>query len=84
MKEFHYGIDTDALDELDRLDSIAAFLSDAIGCISESIDHDGAVTTKCWQGLFYLSVIISDKISEIHSQCGPIHEDRPDMSRTTA
>lgn len=77
-EKFHYGIAADALDELDRLEYMAAFVSDAIGCIAESLDKGDSVTKKCWQGLYYLSEYMEERIAAIHSQCGEI--DAPSIS----
>ena len=68
-EKYYYGISTAAVDELDRLEYIAAFVSDAIGCIAETVDNGGAVTKKCWQGLYYISQYMQDRITVINGQC---------------
>ncbi len=70
--EYYYGIETDAFDELGRLEYMAVFISDAIGAIAESVGNNGAVNNKCWLGLYYVSQYMEDKISEIHSRCGKV------------
>lgn len=64
-----YVIPTDALDELGRLECVSAFIADAISCIADSRETDGELAVKCWQGLYYLTQHIADRIAEIHSQC---------------
>lgn len=70
--EYYYGIETDAFDELGRLECMAAFISDAISAIAELEGNNGAVSNKCWLGLYYFSQYMEDKISEIHSRCGKV------------
>lgn len=69
---YRYGIEADALDDLDRLEYIAAFIADAICGITESLDHSGSVSKKCWQGLYYISQEIADRIAAINKSCGEI------------
>lgn len=67
---YRYGITTDALDELGRLEYIAAFISDAICSIADSVETGGGLAKKSWLGLYYLSQYMEGRITAIHSQCG--------------
>lgn len=67
---YHCYITTDALDELGRLEYIAAFISDAICSIADSAETGGSLAQKSWLGLYYLSQFMEERITAIHSQCG--------------
>lgn len=64
-----YVITTDALDELGRLECVSSFIADAINCIADSRLRDGELPVNSWQGLYYLTQHIADRIAAVESQC---------------
>lgn len=68
--KYAYGITGEALDDLDMLENMAAFVADATSAIAESMDRGLVPNKKCWLGLYYLTAYIGDRIEFVHSQCG--------------
>ena len=64
-------VPVDVLDEMDRMERRVSFLSDVFLVISERAEHETALSSKGWEGLFYWTQDLESMLRRLNELANP-------------